>query len=50
MARRTTKRKMTVELVERGELLNLRLIGETMARSMRQQYKKGDNNEIQIDN
>lgn len=36
MARkRTTKRNMTVELVERGEVLNLRLIGEAMAQSMR---------------
>lgn len=33
--RRTTKRNMTVELVERGEVLNLRLIGEAMAQSMK---------------
>lgn len=39
MARRTRNRKMTVELVERGELLNLRVIGEAMAQSMRQQRK-----------
>lgn len=42
MARRTTKRKMTVELVERGEVLNLRLIGEAVAQSMR----KRNNQEI----
>lgn len=40
--RRTTKRNMTVELVERGEVLNLRLIGEAMAQSMRRRT----NNEI----
>ena len=40
MARRTTKRNMTVELVERGEVLNLRLIGEAMAQSMRQRSNK----------
>ena len=40
MARRTTRRKMTVELVERGEVLNLRVIGETMAQAMRQQNKQ----------
>lgn len=34
--RRTTRRNMTVELVERGEVLNLRVIGETMAQSIRQ--------------
>lgn len=39
MARRTRNRKMTIELVERGELLNLRVIGEAMAQSMRQQRK-----------
>lgn len=33
--RRTTKRNMTVELVERGEVLNLRLIGEAIAQTMR---------------
>lgn len=33
--RRTTKRNMTVELVERGDVLNLRLIGEAVAQSMR---------------
>lgn len=33
--RRTTKRNMTVELVERGEVLNLRLIGEAVAQSMK---------------
>lgn len=46
MARRAKHRKMTVELVERGELLNLRVIGETVAQAMRQQNKqKGVNNE-----
>ena len=40
MARRTTRRKMTVELVERGDVLNLRVIGETVAQSMRRQSKK----------
>lgn len=39
MARRTRNRKMTVELVERGELLNLRVIGEAVAQSMRQQQR-----------
>lgn len=39
MARRTRNRKMTVELVERGELLNLRVIGEAVAQTMRQQRK-----------
>lgn len=38
--RRTTKRNMTVELVERGEVLNLRLIGEAMAQSMRRRTNK----------
>lgn len=36
MSRRKTKRKMTVELVERNELLNLRLISESMAHSIKQ--------------
>lgn len=36
MSRRRTKRKMTVELVERNELLNLRLISETLAHSYKQ--------------
>ena len=40
--RRTTKRNLTVELVERGEVLNLRLIGEAVAQSMRRRT----NNEI----
>ena len=40
MARRTTKRKMTVELVERGDVLNLRLIGEAMAQSMKRRSNK----------
>lgn len=40
MARRSSKRKMTVELVERGDLLNLRVIGEAVAQSMRQQNKQ----------
>ena len=40
MARSPRKRNMTVELVERGELLNLRVIGEAMAQSMRQQNKQ----------
>lgn len=39
--RRTTKRNMTVELVERGEVLNLRLIGEAVAQSMRRR-KNGE--------
>lgn len=34
--RRTTRRNMTVELVERGEVLNLRVIGETVAQAIRQ--------------
>lgn len=38
--RRTTKRNMTVELVERGEVLNLRLIGEAMAQSMKRRSDK----------
>lgn len=38
--RRTAKRNMTVELVERGEVLNLRLIGEAMAQSMRRRSGK----------
>lgn len=38
--RRTTKRNMTVELVERGEVLNLRLIGEAVAQSMRRRANK----------
>lgn len=40
--RRTTKRNMTVELVERGEVLNLRLIGEAVAQAM----KRRTENEI----
>jgi len=40
--RRTTKRNMTVELVERGEVLNLRMIGEAVAQSM----KRRTGNEI----
>lgn len=40
MARRTRNRKMMVELVERGELLNLRVIGEAMAQTVRQQNRK----------
>lgn len=39
MSRRPRKRNMTVELVQRGELLNLRVIGEAMAQSMRQHRK-----------
>lgn len=31
MARRTQSRKMTVQLVERNELLNLRLISQAIA-------------------
>lgn len=42
MAKRTRNRKMTVELVERGELLNLRVIGEVMAQSMRQQRRNSE--------
>lgn len=38
--RRTSKRNMTVELVERGEVLNLRLIGEAVAQSMKRQNKE----------
>ena len=38
--RRTTKRNMTVELVERGEVLNLRLIGEAVAQSMKRRQNK----------
>lgn len=38
--RRTTKRNMTVELVERGEVLNLRLISEAIAHSMRRSNKE----------
>ena len=42
MARnRTTKRKMTVELVERGEVLNLRLISEAVAQSYRRNNQEG---------
>lgn len=33
--RRTTKRNMKVQLVERGEVLNLRLISEAIAQTMR---------------
>lgn len=47
MARRTTKRKMTVELVERGDVLNLRVIGETMAQAIRQKQRKNGGNEIE---
>ena len=36
LARRSSKRKMTIELVERNELLNLRLISEAVAHSMKQ--------------
>nr|DAJ98123.1 MAG TPA: hypothetical protein [Caudoviricetes sp.] len=32
---RQKKRKMTVELVERGEVLNLRVIGEAFAQSIK---------------
>lgn len=42
MARRSSKRKMTVELVERGDLLNLRVIGETVAQAMRQQQRNSE--------
>ena len=42
MARRSSKRKMTVELVERGELLNLRVIGEAVAQTMRQQQRNSE--------
>lgn len=36
MARNARKRSYSVELVERGELLNLRAVGEAVARSMRE--------------
>ena len=36
MTRRSVKRKMTVELVERGEVLNLRIIGEAVAQHIKQ--------------
>lgn len=36
LSRRRTKRKMTIELVERNELLNLRLISESLAHSIKQ--------------
>lgn len=39
VARRTTRRRMTVELVERGELMNLRLVGEAVAQSMKRNGK-----------
>lgn len=43
MARRSSKRKMTVELVERNELLNLRLISESFAHSIKQRgIKRGE--------
>lgn len=42
MARSPRKRNMTVELVERGELLNLRVIGEAVAQTMRQQQRKSE--------
>lgn len=42
MARSPRKRNMTVELVERGELLNLRVIGEAVAQSMRQQQRNSE--------
>lgn len=40
MARRTSKRKMTVELIERGDVLNLRLISEAVAQSIKRQNKE----------
>lgn len=44
MARtRTSKRKMTIELIERNELLNLRLIGEAFAQHYRRENQKGVN-------
>lgn len=36
MARRNRKRKYSVALAERGELLNLRAVGEAVARSIRE--------------
>lgn len=42
MARRSSKRNMMVELVERGDLLNLRVIGEAMAQAMRQQQRNSE--------
>lgn len=35
MARRTQSRKMTVQLVERNELLNLRLISQAIAEDIK---------------
>lgn len=45
MARRSQKRKMTVELVERSELLNLRIISESIAHQIKQ---RGGNRGEQI--
>ena len=42
MTRRSTKRKMTIELVERNELFNLRLISESLAHSIKQRGVKRD--------
>ena len=44
LSRRSSRRKMTVELVERNELLNLRLISESLAHSMKQRgvNKRGE--------
>lgn len=46
MARRRTKRKMTVELVNRNELLNLRLLSETLAHSYKQRGAANREQEI----
>ena len=37
---RTRKRNMAVELVERGEVANLRLIGSAVAQAMRRREGK----------
>lgn len=41
MSRRGNKRKMTIELVERNELLNLRLISESIVHSIKQRGANG---------
>lgn len=41
---RKQKRHFTIELVERKELLNLRLISHTMARAIQQKGMKNENN------
>lgn len=39
---RGSKRNMKVELVERGEVANLRLIGSAVAQSMRRKGSAGE--------